>query len=138
MSMFLSFLVHRGVVTGSELEEAKEKHHRSGIPLDQLAAAENLLTTAELDSIAVEQCRAHERFVDTAVRLGLLSRADVARLLSRQNQSRPSMETILVEMGAIGAAELEGERLAYRDHFRIRQMAEEEAYILSSNGLHLS
>ncbi len=99
------FLFHLGWVSWESVLESLRWQEANRIPLGEVAVQTGALTAAELHRV-LRHKRPDELFGACAVRLGVISRATLARLLERQKRLQPLVGQYFVQRGLLSAERL--------------------------------
>jgi len=101
VTRFGQFLVNSDVVTEVMVFEALVMQEKRQENIARIAIGKRFLTVKQVLTIFNKQTDSCVRFTDMAVSLGYLTASEVSELLSLQQQSRPMLGEILVEMGVM-------------------------------------
>jgi hypothetical protein len=99
------FLFHLGWVSWESALEALRWQEANRIPLGEVAVQTGALTEADLRRV-LRQKRPDELIGACALRLGVLTRATLARLLERQKRLQPLVGQYFVQRGLLSAERL--------------------------------
>lgn len=105
---FGSFLVRRGLLTADQVLEAVDRQNSLRPFLGRLAIEEGRLSVRQLFD-TLKQMQPCDRFDETVVRLGHLTQADLGHLYTLQSKRVPSLDKILVSMGAVNRETVKAE-----------------------------
>jgi hypothetical protein len=109
------YLHRKGVITADELVAALEVQARNLVRIGQLALEECLLSARDIfDILRAQHDSPHEPFGELAIRLGLLTRAELMRLLMIQADRRVPLGDILVRQGVLTEQRADDELTIYR------------------------
>jgi hypothetical protein len=99
---FASFLLAKGAAGKGQVVAALEEQRRSRPPIGRVAIHAGMLDGAGVFGVLAHQARhPSQRFGEAAIELGILSRGQVDELLHLQRKQTPSLEAVLVKLGAI-------------------------------------
>lgn len=116
-------LKKKGVITAEQLVAAIDYQHSREPPVGQLAMEEGSLSAQQVFKILRSQSDVpHERFGEVAVSMGMLTPAQLQRLLMIQWQRKPSLIDALVQLQILSQARVEKELSAYRDAMEHRNV----------------
>ena len=99
------FLFHLGWVSWESVLEALRWQEANRIPLGEVAVQTGTLTEAELRRV-LRHKRPDELIGACALRLGVITRASLARLLERQKRLQPLVGQYFVQRGLLSAERL--------------------------------
>jgi hypothetical protein len=109
------YLHRKGVITADELVAALEVQTRNLVRIGQLALEECILSARDIFNILrAQHDLPHEPFGEQAIRLGLLTRAELMRLLMIQADRRVPLGDILVRQGVLTQQRADDELTIYR------------------------
>jgi hypothetical protein len=109
------YLKNKGVITAEQLVAALEEQLGSLVPIGQLALEENVLSPRDIFAVLQAQSDSpNVRFGDLAVEMGLMTRADLMRLLMIQADRKRPITEILVGQGAVTPHKAASEMASYR------------------------
>ncbi len=99
-------LVTYNWISASVALEALDRYRAARVPLGHLALREGLLGIGPVLHILDEQLEdsvagRNRRFGEVALSLGYLSESQLDGLLERQTQESPTLDDLLVELGAL-------------------------------------
>jgi len=117
------YLKNKGVITAEQLVSAIECQHNRMPPLGQLAMEAGILSPREVFSVL--RCQSdipHERFGEVAVALGVMTPAQLQRLLMIQWERKPDVGEVLVNQGVLSQAQADAELAAYRQAMERRNV----------------
>ncbi len=98
------YLVRQGVISAEQFVDAVEQQLSQRLAFGELAFKTRMLSVHQLFAVLNDQVESNEAFGCIAVRLGYLSQDDVAKLLRLQIDVGPTLESTLVDIGAIDLA----------------------------------
>lgn len=101
VTRFGQFLVNNDIVTEVMVFEALLMQEKRQENIARIAIGKRFLTVKQVLTIFNKQTDSCVSFTDMAVSLGYLTVSEVSELLSLQQQSRPMLGEILVEMGVM-------------------------------------
>jgi len=101
VTRFGQFLVNNDIVTEVMVFEALLMQEKRQENIARIAIGKRFLTVKQVLTIFNKQTDSCVSFTDMAVSLGYLTASEVSELLSLQQQSRPMLGEILVEMGVM-------------------------------------
>lgn len=101
VTRFGQFLVNNDIVTDAMVFEALVLQQKRQDNVASIAIAKRFLTVKQVLTIFNVQTDSCLSFTDMAVSLGYLTANEVSELLLLQQQSRPMLGEILVEMGVM-------------------------------------
>ena len=107
VTKFGQFLVNNDVVTDAMVLEALVRQEKSQENISRIAIAKRYLTVKQVLSIYNEQADSCDSFTAMAKKLGYLTESEIAQLQTLQQQSRPRLGEILVDMGVMDHKTLE-------------------------------
>jgi hypothetical protein len=113
MTMFGTFLISRGVVTSTQVVEALNRQRSRRVPVASIAMRQGALDAHQALQALDEEKRSGQCFADCAVGLGFVAKATMDVIQRESEASGPRLGEILIEMGALNAAELEREVHAF-------------------------
>lgn len=106
--MWFAFdLVDEGHISPAELVGALRRQLRCRRPIGQLAVDKGLMTMGQVFDVLASQAESEQPFGEWAIRRGYICRDDLAMLMLEQVTEVPSLEDVLVEMGAIDREKLD-------------------------------
>lgn len=95
-------LVRKGWIASDQLVSALERQNALTVPIGQLAVEEGLLTIQDVFEILHRQADTPlVEFGQVAIELDMLSAGELAILVARQSELKPSLAEILVEQGVL-------------------------------------
>jgi diguanylate cyclase (GGDEF)-like protein len=101
---FSRWLVRRGVLSGTAVNNILIDYQADRQPIGRLAIQEGLLTDADVSRIIREQQRQQERFGAVATRLGLLTEDQLLRLMALQREDPVQIARIAIGHGLLDDA----------------------------------
>ncbi len=107
VTRFGQFLVNNDIISDAVLLEALVKQKKSEETIERIAVAKRMLSVKQMLAILNRQADSCDSFTVVAIRLGYLTGDEVDVLLELQQQSRPMLGEILVQMGEIDNKTLE-------------------------------
>lgn len=107
VTRFGQFLVNNDIISDSVLMEALVKQKQSEETIARIAIAKRILSVKQMLSILNQQADSCDSFKAVALRLGYLTKDEVDVLQDLQQQSRPMLGEILVEMGVMDTKTLD-------------------------------
>jgi len=108
VSLFGAYLVHQKLATPSLIVEALDRQRVIKRPIAALAREQHLLDIDQIFQILNRQVNSGKLFGKIAVENGYLTKKDVKRLLFIQKSEVPHLGEILIDMGVISTAVMEG------------------------------
>lgn len=108
------FLLENGSITREALLAATEHQLRVNLTLGALAVAQGLLSTAQADSINIEQQRTDKRFGEIALERKLLNAQQIDELLGLQKKQRVFIGEILIGQGHITREKFDSELALFK------------------------
>ena len=107
-------LCKKRLISAVQLFEALDEHLSSRPQLGEIAAETKTLEMKEIFKILAAQADDDRPFGQIAKQLGLLDETKLIWLLHEQAQRAKSVESILIEKGAVTAEIVEQERMSVR------------------------
>ena len=107
VTKFGQYLVNNDVVTDAMVMEALVRQQKAQENIARIAISKHYLTVKQVLAIFNAQADSCDSFTVMARKLGYLTENEVAELLSLQQQTRPRLGEILVEMGVMDRSTLE-------------------------------
>ena len=101
VTRFGQFLVNNDTISEALLMEALIKQKQSEETIARIAVAKRILSVKQMLAILNQQADSCDSFTTVALSLGYLTKDEVDVLLDLQQQSRPMLGEILVEMGVM-------------------------------------
>lgn len=101
VTRFGQFLVNNDVVSDAMVLEALVRQEKSQENISRIAIAKRYLTVKQVLSIYNAQADSCDSFTAMAKKLGYLTESEIAQLQNLQQQTRPRLGEILVDMGAM-------------------------------------
>jgi hypothetical protein len=117
------YLKNKGVITAETLVAALEFQQNQMPPVGQLAMEEGILSARQI--FKVLRCQSsipHERFGEVAVGMGMMTPADLQRLLMIQWERKPPLADVLVKLRILSQARVDEELIAYREAMERRNV----------------
>ena len=108
MSLFGAYLVHQKLATPSLIVEALDRQRVIRRPIAAIAREQRLLDMDQLFQVLNQQVDSGKLFGKIAVENGFLTKKDLKRLLFIQKSEIPHLGEILIDMGVISPAVMEG------------------------------
>ncbi len=115
--LFGQFLVHEGVITADDLDEALSLMAATNTTLGELAVSRGLLTRADADAVQRLQEHVDGRWGELALRLqiGGLTKERLEELFWEQQTTNLRLTDALVELGVLSASEVEAQLRRFED-----------------------
>ena len=107
MPRFGQFLINNDIVTEVMVMEALVAQQKRQENIAGLAIAKKYLSVKQVLTVFNRLADSTASFTDMAEKLGYLTTSEVAMLKQQQQQSRPKIGEILVEMGVLKPATLD-------------------------------
>lgn len=101
VTRFGQFLVNNDVVTDAMVMEALVRQEKAQENIARIAIGKRYLTVKQVLTVFNAQADSCDSFTVMAKKLGYLTENEIAALLSLQQQSRPRLGEILVDMGVL-------------------------------------
>ena len=117
------YLKKKGVITAEELVSAFDYQQSRMPPVGQLAMEEGVLSARQV--FKVLRCQSgipHERFGEVAVGMGMMTPAELQRLLMIQWERKPPLAEVLVTLRLLSASQVDAEMAAYRREMERRNV----------------
>jgi len=109
------YLKKKGVINAEQLVAAIDYQHSKVPPVGQLAMEEGVLSARQV--FKVLRCQSgipHERFGDVAVGMGMMTPAQLQRLLMIQWERKSSLADVLVKLRILSQVRVDEELSDYR------------------------
>ena len=117
------YLKKKGVITAEGLVSAFDYQQSRMPPVGQLAMEEGVLSARQV--FKVLRCQSgipHERFGEVAVGMGMMSPAELQRLLMIQWERKPPLAEVLVTLRLLSPSQVDDEMAAYRREMERRNV----------------
>jgi hypothetical protein len=117
------YLKNKGVITAEGLVAALEFQQGRMPPVGQLAMEEGVLSARQVFKIL--RCQSglpHERFGEVAVGMGMVTPAELQRLLMIQWERKPPLADVLVKLRILSQAQVDHELAAFRAEMERRKV----------------
>lgn len=106
-NLFGKYLVSQGILSEDDFLAAKMLLNKTRVKLGLIAVSEKLMTEKDADKVNFRQQVIDKKFGDIAVEMGLLSRAQVERLLALQGNPYMQFCQCLVDKELMKLSEIE-------------------------------
>ena len=109
------YLKKKGVITAERVGRCARIPARRMVPIGQLAMEEGILSAREVFKIL--RCQSdlpHEYFGEVAVGMGMMTPAELQRLLVIQWERKPPLADVLVRLRILSQARVDEELAAFR------------------------
>ena len=107
MPRFGQYLINNDIVTETMVMEALVTQQKRQENIARLAIAKKYLSVKQVLTVFNRLADSSASFTDMAENLGYLTDSEVAMLKQQQQQSRPKIGEVLVEMGVLKPATLD-------------------------------
>lgn len=124
-TFFGQFLLDDGAIEEDALVQALELASKESARVGALGVEKGYLTPTQVELVQLEQRTVDARFVDLAVELEMLTPAQASELLAEQKRRHKPIGEALVELGHLGAEDLD----ALLDRFHLGQFALDTAHL---------
>jgi hypothetical protein len=117
------YLKQKGILSADALVDALEYQQSRMPPVGQLAMEEGVLSARQV--FKVLHCQSgipHERFGDVAVGMGMMTPAELQRLLMIQWERKPPLAEVLVALKILSPTQVEEQLVAYRNEMERRKV----------------
>ncbi len=117
------YLKNKGVISAEALISALEYQQGRMPPVGQLAMEEGVLSARQVFKIL--RCQSglpHERFGEVAVGMGMMTSAELQRLLMIQWERKPAIADVLVSLRILSQARVDDELAAFRAEMERRKV----------------
>jgi len=109
------YLKNKGAITAEQLVAALEQQHCRLPSVGQVAMEEGVLSARQVFKVLRFQSGIpHERFGEVAVGMGMITPAELQRLLMIQWERKPSLADVLVQLRILSQVRVDEELSAYR------------------------
>ncbi|TBL81568.1 hypothetical protein [Paenibacillus thalictri] len=98
---FGQFLLNRGLISASALEQAISVQKQTRVRLGVMAINHGFLTAAQVEEIHLQQTKIDKKFGEIAVMLGYLNNELVDAILSTQQNAHLALGQALIDQGLI-------------------------------------
>jgi CRP-like cAMP-binding protein len=115
---FGQYLIGRDLVSEEQVVEALELQRRNTTAFEKMAFRLSLLSMKEIFRLLTEQASTDLSIPEVAVRSGLLSTDQVLFILQNIDQERPTLGTILVQLGHIDQKSMSAELERFEEQKR--------------------
>jgi hypothetical protein len=110
-----------GLVTVEQLKEAAATRRRKRPVIGKLALKQGMMSMAQVFRVLEQQAFTGELFGEVAVSLGFLNEVDLFKLLQLQAALAPALVDVLVAQGAITAATRDELQVHIRQRLRVQR-----------------
>ncbi len=107
VTRFGQFLVNNDIISDTVLLQALVEQNKRQETIERIAVAKRILSVKQMLATLNRQADSCDSFTAVALRMGYLTDDEVDVLVELQQQSRPMLGEILVEMGALDRKTLE-------------------------------
>ena len=117
------YLKNKGVISAEGLVAALDYQQGRMPPVGQLAMEEGVLSARQVFKIL--RCQSgypHERFGEVAVGMGMMTPAELQRLLMIQWERKPALADVLVQQRILSQAQVDEELAAFRAEMERRNV----------------
>jgi len=115
MATFYEYLLTKGRISGSQLQQAKSRSKSVNLATGDCAYAFGFLERDDIPRILAIQRRTRQRFGEIAVALDLLTDGQLQTVLRIQSKYRMTVEEALVDDGVLTRQEIDEELRRFAD-----------------------
>ncbi len=112
---FLEYLTGQGVLSDQQVLSALDRQRELTSPIGRIALQTRTLTMKQVNATLSSQLGSELRFGEQAIALGFMDRTDLEFLLTQQDQMRPKIGQVLIEMGIASGEEIDRLRVQFAE-----------------------